>query len=144
MCSERVNNSFSKYSTYRVTLLTNPMVSHQWGQDQPHGGDFISTTRNPWFSYLLVSSNPLIKEIMIWTTSSEISDQPRDIHSINLCCWNVDAYKWVNWKHLFCRKGLFLSAPIVNIEVYVKVWSRPSGICGIISSITIAHIVPIH
>jgi hypothetical protein len=84
------------------------------------------------FGCLLVSSNPLIKEIMIGTTSSEISDQLRDIYSIYRCCQNVVTWKWENGNHLFSRKGVFLSAPIVNIEVYIKVWNRPSCICGII------------
>jgi hypothetical protein len=33
-------------------------------------------------------------EIMIGTTSSEISYQLRDIYSICRCCWKVATYKW--------------------------------------------------
>jgi hypothetical protein len=50
---------------------------------------FNLTTCNPWFGSFLVSSNRLIKEIMIGTTSSGISDRPRDIYSICRWCWNV-------------------------------------------------------
>jgi hypothetical protein len=35
-----------------------------------------------------------IKEIMIATISSGISNQLRDIYSICRCCWNVAIYKW--------------------------------------------------
>jgi hypothetical protein len=56
--------------------------------------DFNLTKRNPWFSSFLVSSNPLIKEILIGTTSSGISYQLRDIYSICRCCWNVATYEW--------------------------------------------------
>jgi hypothetical protein len=38
-------------------------------------------------------AEPSIKDIMIGTTSSEISYQPRDIYSIYRCSWNVATYR---------------------------------------------------
>ena len=55
--------------------------------------DFNLTTRNPWFSSFLVSSQCSIKEIMIGAIRSEISEQLRDVYSICRCFWNVATYK---------------------------------------------------
>ena len=88
-CSGKVGISCSTNSTRRVNLVTNPVISHEWGKEeevfttngiypwsfvtqishngQPcHGGDrkiskcnFNLTNMNPWFSSFLVSSNPI-------------------------------------------------------------------------------------
>ena len=34
MCSDRVSSSFPKCGTHRVTLLTKPVISHQWGKER--------------------------------------------------------------------------------------------------------------
>jgi hypothetical protein len=34
MYSYRVNSSFSTCSTSRVTIVTNPVISHDWGKDR--------------------------------------------------------------------------------------------------------------
>ena len=58
-----------------------------------HSDDFNLTTRSPWFSSFLVSSQCSIKEIMIRAIRSEISEQLRDVYSICRCFWNVATYK---------------------------------------------------
>ena len=70
-CSGRVNSSFSTNGTRRANLVTNPVISHEWGKD---------------------------REVV--TTSSGISYQLRDICSMCRCCWNVATYKCKvhNWK----------------------------------------------
>ena len=62
--------------------------------------NFNLSTRNPWFKKLPCQQQPSIKEIMIGTTSSGISDQLREIYSICRCSWNVATYEWKahNWK----------------------------------------------
>jgi hypothetical protein len=46
------------------------------------------------------------------------------------CCYIwMDSSQWENWNHFFCRNVSFLT---VNFEMYVKVWSRPICICGIL------------
>jgi len=86
-CSGRVSSSCSTSNTRRVNLVTHPVIRHERGKDrevlttsgtylwsfvtqishngQPsHSGDrddFNLTKRNPWFSNVLVSSNPLSK-----------------------------------------------------------------------------------
>ena len=116
MCSGRVGSSCSTSDTRRVNLVTNPVISPGRGKDrevlttsgtypwsyvtqifhsgQPSHGNFNLTKRNPWFSNFFVSSNPLSKQILIGTTSSGISYQLIDIHSVCRCCWNVDTYEW--------------------------------------------------
>jgi hypothetical protein len=64
----------------------------------------------------------LFQEILIETTSSGMSDQLRDIYSICRYCCNVVTYKWK------VHNGKI----VINFEVYVKVWNRPSCICGIL------------
>jgi hypothetical protein len=86
---DRVRCSWSTRVTRRVNLVTNPVINHECGKDrevlmtsgtypwsfvtqifhsgQPsHGGDRktfeVMTTRNPWFSSFLVSSNPLSRK----------------------------------------------------------------------------------
>jgi hypothetical protein len=46
----------------------------------------------------------------------------------------MESSHWENWNNLilFCRKVSFLTALIINFEVYVNVWSRPICICGIL------------
>ena len=34
MCSERVSSSYSTSDTRRVNLVTNPVISHEWGKDR--------------------------------------------------------------------------------------------------------------
>jgi hypothetical protein len=82
-CSWRVSSSLLTNSARRVNLVTNPVISREWGKDrevltssgtytwsfvtqifhnsQPHfrSDDFYLTKRNPWFNSFLVSSNPL-------------------------------------------------------------------------------------
>ena len=90
-CSGRVSSSCSTSDTRRVILVTNPMISHEWGRtgkclqqvENIHGhlwhrysitvnqgmvstrkfqgDDFNLTKRNPWFSIFLASSNPLLR-----------------------------------------------------------------------------------
>jgi hypothetical protein len=88
MCSGRVSSSCSTGGTRRVNLVTNPVKSHEWGNDrevlttsgtypwsfvtqifhsdQPshdsESADFNLTNWKPWFSSFLVSSNPLSKK----------------------------------------------------------------------------------
>jgi len=33
MCSGRVNSSYSTSDTRHVTLVTNPVISHEWGKN---------------------------------------------------------------------------------------------------------------
>jgi len=84
-CSGRVSNSCSTSDTRRVNLVTNPMISHEWGKEwevfttigtypwsfvtpifykglPSYGDDFNLTRRNHWFSSFLVSSNPLSRK----------------------------------------------------------------------------------
>ena len=74
---------------------------------------------------------------LIGTTSSGIAYQLRDIYSICRCCRNVATYKWKvhNEKIEFISFVVkFRSQPpiTINFEMYVKVWSRSSCICGIL------------
>jgi hypothetical protein len=107
----RVNSSCSTCSNRRVTLVTNPVISHEWGNDQIvittnethpwswrrliffRSDDFNLTTRNSLGSVAsLVAATP-ITEIMKGITSSGKSDQLRDIiYSIIMqvlleCCY---------------------------------------------------------
>ena len=73
MHSYRINSSFATCSTSRVSLVTNSVISHDWGkiglwlrQTELIRGhlwhnydDFNLTTSNPSISSCLVSSNPL-------------------------------------------------------------------------------------
>ena len=126
MCSERVSSSCSISGTRRVAFVINPVNSHERGQDRIvittrrtyrwsfvtdvsqwltklswrpknfRSDDFNLSTRNPWFSSFLVSSNSLSRKswLLIGTTRSGISLQQRDIYSICSCCWNVATYRW--------------------------------------------------
>ena len=126
MCSERVSSSCSISGTRRVAFVINPVNSHERGHDRIvittrrtyrwsfvtdvsqwltklswrpknfRSDDFNLSTRNPWFSSFLVSSNSLSRKswLLIGTTRSEISLQQRDIYSICSCCWNVATYRW--------------------------------------------------
>ena len=81
-CSGRVSSIFPTSDTRRVNLVTNPVISREWGRDrevlttsgtypwsfvtqvfhnsQPsHCGDFNFTKGNPWFSCFPFSSNSL-------------------------------------------------------------------------------------
>ena len=110
-CSERVNRSCSTSGTRRVTLVTNPMISHERGTDRevfaPSGTychlwhRYIVTVYQvmlatitllkwwlqltqyePLVQYLPCKQQPSIKEILIGTTSAGISNQLRDIYTI--------------------------------------------------------------
>jgi hypothetical protein len=123
-CSWRVSSSCSTSGTRRVNLVTNPIISREWGRDrevfttsgtypwsfvtqifhngQPsHGGDrniFEVIT-----STLLKGTLGSVASLLAATlyqgnpdraTSSGISYHLRDIYSIYRCCWNVAIYKW--------------------------------------------------
>jgi hypothetical protein len=87
MCSGKVSSSCSSSGTRSVNLVTNPVISHEWGKDRKvfstggtylwsfviqifHNGqpshfrsdDFNLTNRKTWFSSFLVSSNPLSRK----------------------------------------------------------------------------------
>jgi hypothetical protein len=123
-CSERVSNSCSTSGTRRVNLVTNPVISHEWGKDREvlttsgtyawlcvtqifhsgqssHGGDRkifeVKTSTLPKGTLGWVASlqqQPSLKEIVIGTTNSGISYHLRDIYSICRCCLNVASNKW--------------------------------------------------
>jgi len=79
-CSRRVSSSCSISETGRVNLVTNLVISYEWGKDwelfatsgtypwsfvthifhsgQPSHDDLNLNKRNPWFISFLVSSNP--------------------------------------------------------------------------------------
>jgi hypothetical protein len=79
-CSGSVSSSCSTSETGRFNLVTNPVISHEWGKDrelfttsgiypwsfvthilhsgQPSHEDFNLNKWNPWFSSFPVSSNP--------------------------------------------------------------------------------------
>jgi hypothetical protein len=45
MCSERVSSSCSTSDTRRVNLVTNPVISHEWGKDREM---FTTSGTYPW------------------------------------------------------------------------------------------------
>ena len=48
------------------------------------------------------------------------------------CCYKyMESSQWENWNNFFCHKVLFLTLT-VNFKVLIKVWVRPSCICGIL------------
>ena len=103
--------SFS--NTRRVTLVTNPVISHEWGKEwevfttsgrypwsfvaqifhngQPsHGGNL--TKRNPWFSSFLVGSNPLSRNHKLWNI---VSTERYILHmQVLLECCYIYICKW--------------------------------------------------
>jgi hypothetical protein len=97
----------------------------------------VRVARSLVFYELLVQLLPCcqkasINEIIIETTSSEISDQLRDIYSICRCCWNVATHKWKvhNGKiennlfmYMFCR-SLFILLYFFLLAVMLPVLLR--------------------
>ena len=86
---DKLNISMVICNTYSVTVDQVMIATIRNFQSD----DFNLTTRNPWFSSFLVSSQCSIKEIMIGAIRSEISEQLRDVYSICRCFWNVATYK---------------------------------------------------
>jgi hypothetical protein len=80
---------FHLWHRYSVTVKEVVMVA----TIKLSNDDFNFTIRNPCFSSLLLCSNA-IKEFMIGTNRTRISDQLRYLYSICRWCWNVITYKW--------------------------------------------------
>jgi len=71
-----------------VVILTQIFSSFESSHDGDFRSDYVYLiARNPWLSSFLVSSN-----IRSRKSSSGISYQLRDIHSLYRCCWNKSIY----------------------------------------------------
>ena len=95
-----------KYSiTVNQVMVVTVQLSKWW--------HFNLTNRNPSFSSVVVSSNPLSRTY--WYEPQAL--QQRDIYSICRCCWNVATYKWkvhdgkIEIISSFSRKVASLTAP---------------------------------
>jgi hypothetical protein len=122
-CSRRVCSSCSTSGTRRVNLVTNPVVSHAWGNDREvfttsgtyswsfvtqkfhngqlsHGGD--RKTFEVMTSTSLIGTLDTVSSLLAALRYQWKPDRNHklwkivstDIYSIWRCCWNVATYKW--------------------------------------------------
>ena len=113
-CSGRVSSSCSTSGTRCVNLVTNPVISHEWGKDRQ-----VLTTSGtyPWSFVTQIFHNGQPNhggdrntfEVM------EFVSTERDILHIQVlleCCYIwMESPQWEIWNNLFSRQVSFLTAP---------------------------------
>jgi hypothetical protein len=126
-----VNSSCSTCGTRCLTLVTNPVISHEWGNDwivittHFYSGDGNVTTRDLWFSSLLGSSNPLswkscqAPQALEYRINWEIYT-PK-VGAAGMLLHINGKFIWVNWNRLSCRKVYFLTGSLLAIEACVVI-----------------------
>ena len=71
-CSRKVSSSFYTNGTRRVTQVTNPVIRHEWGNDQEvpttfgtyfRSDELYLTNRKPWLSNVLFGDTSLSKKL---------------------------------------------------------------------------------
>jgi hypothetical protein len=88
-------------------IFCNVKPDHGGDRKTLEGDDFNLTTRNPWFSSLLVSSRHISRkslyepQALIYRSTERCIRTPQVL--LKYCYIKMESLQWENWKHLLCR-----------------------------------------
>ena len=65
MCSGRVSSSCSTSGTRRVILVTNPVISHEWGKDGTGLQQVEHNRGNLWYRYSIAVNQVMVATVKL-------------------------------------------------------------------------------